>query len=324
MAATDSTSAQFPAESAADGSWKRQNSAFRHTVEAGGEFPPEAGRYHLWVSLACPWAHRTIIVRKLKGLEHALSLSVVDPIRDERGWRFTTGAGHGPDPIRDFKFLSEAYRATDPDFDARVTVPTLWDRESGQIVNNESAELIVMLDGAFAELAEEPGPQLYPEDLREAIDEVNDFVYDHINDGVYKCGFAASQGAYDRAYAHLFDGLDELERRLAGQRYLAGDRLTLADVRAFTTLVRFDAVYHGHFKCNRQRLADFEHLWAYARDLYQTPGFGDTVDFDHIKRHYYVTHGQLNPSGIVPQGPLLDWGAPHGREDLAPAGPFGE
>ncbi|MEO0649745.1 MAG: glutathione S-transferase family protein [Planctomycetota bacterium] len=319
---TDTQPAQFPKETGRDGSFQRQQSAFRNTV-GSDEHPVEAGRYHLYVSLACPWAHRTVIARRVLGLEDAISLSVVDPIRDERGWAFREGRGHGLDPINGFDFLAETYRESDPDFEGRVTVPVLYDKQSQRIVNNESSEVLVMLDQAFRPLAAEGAPELYPAELREAIDEIDPFVYDHVNNGVYRCGFASTQGAYDEAYKTLFSGLDALEERLADRRYLCGSRLTTADIRLFTTLVRFDPVYQVHFKCNRQRLADFEHLWGYLRDLYQTPGFGETTDFDHIKRHYYVTHRQLNPSGIVPQGPDLDFGAPHGREQLAPDGPFG-
>lgn len=311
------TRAQFPAEQSSDGEFRRQTSAFRRWVRPDGErsdddFPPVAGRYHLYVSLACPWAHRTIIARRLKGLEGAISLSVVDPIRDEKGWAFREGPGHGADPINGFSFLSEAYRATDPSFDGRVTVPVLWDKESGSIVNNESSEILRMLDIGFAEHAT-TDVRLYPAELREEIDGINEVVYDDVNNGVYRAGFASRQAPYERAVQSLFARLDELDERLSAQRYLVGDRLTEADVRLFTTLVRFDAVYVGHFKCNVRRIADYDHLSGYLRDLYQTPGFGETVDFDHIKRHYYVTHGQLNPSGIVPVGPVLDLEAPHAR-----------
>lgn len=309
------TGPEFPKETGRDGSFQRQVSAFRNTV--GTEIHPiEAGRYHLYVSLACPWAHRTIIAREILGLAPAISMSIVDPIRDHRGWAFSEGRGHGPDPIHGFDYLLETYRLNDPNFDARVTVPVLFDKQADRIVNNESSEILVMLATDFRGLGSPDAPELYPAALRPDIDEIDPFVYDHVNNGVYRCGFASSQSAYDEAYATLFFGLDRLEARLAGQRYLCGDRITTADIRLFTTLVRFDAVYQVHFKCNRQRLADFEHLWGYLRDLYQTPGFGNTVDFDHIKRHYYETHKQLNPSGIVPIGPELDFDAPHGRERL--------
>jgi putative glutathione S-transferase len=314
--------AELPDETGDDGSFQRQRSVFRDSVGTDAH-PVEAGRYHLYVSLACPWAHRTIIARELLGLGDAVSLSVVDPIRDERGWAFREGRGHGPDPINGFDFLEQTYRQTDPGFEGRVTVPTLYDVEARRVVNNESAEILVMLDQAFRPLAAPGAPELYPETARAEIDEVDADVYEHVNNGVYRCGFAASQAAYDAAFDALFAGLDRLEVRLAGRHYLCGDRLTTADIRLYTTLVRFDAVYQVHFKCNRQRLSEFEHLSGYLRDLYQTPGFGSTTDFDHIKRHYYCTHRTLNPSGIVPRGPALDLDAPHDRARLAPDGPFG-
>ncbi len=309
-----STAAPFPKESDAKGAFVRQQSAFRGRVSADGAsgFPAEAGRYHLYVSLACPWAHRTVIVRKLKGLEDAISLSVVDPLRDERGWRFGPDF---PDPLSNgWSYLSEAYHATDPSFEGRVTVPTLWDTKTGRVVNNESAEIIVMLNEEWDAFADHPRLDLYPAALRPEIDELNAWVYDEINNGVYKSGFAATQEAYEAAVHPLFAALDRLDERLATRRYLLGDAPTLADWRLFTTLVRFDAVYVGHFKCNLRRIADFEHLSGYLRDLYQHPGVAQTVDFDHIKRHYYMTHGSINPTGIVPAGPLLDLDAPHGRE----------
>jgi glutathionyl-hydroquinone reductase len=312
-----SASAQFPKESGSDGSFQWQESAFRRWVRADGssEFPAAAGRYHLYVSLACPWAHRILIAHRLLGLEEAISLSVVDPERDERGWRFTEGRGHGPDPVEGFEFLSEAYAASDPSFDGRVTVPVLWDRESRQIVNNESSELLRMLPAEFRELARTP-LDLFPEALREDIDAVNADVYDHVNNGVYKAGFAASQDAYLTAYGELFDALDRLDARLATSRYLCGPEITEADWRLFTTLIRFDHVYHTHFKCNAKAIAQYEHLSPYLRDLYQQPGVADTVNLDHIKRHYYRTHAQLNPALLVPPGPEPAWDRPHGRERL--------
>lgn len=296
-----------------DGAWKRQASAFREWVEPGSErFPPESGRYHLYVSLACPWAHRAIITRKLKGLEQAISLSVVDPIRDDRGWAFRDVPGAERDPINDFRYLSEAYLATDPGFAGRVTVPVLWDKQAGRIVNNESADVIVILDRAF-EQHSSGGWELYPDDLRDEIDELNDFVYDTINDGVYRCGFATTQGAYALAFEKLFDALGRLEQRLGDRRYLLGDRLTLADIRLFTTAVRFDYVYYVHFKCNGRRLVDYPNLWGWARDVYQLPGVAETVDVDQIKRHYYLTHTSLNPRRVVPLGPEIDFAEPHRR-----------
>ncbi|MHC4376342.1 MAG: glutathione S-transferase family protein [Planctomycetota bacterium] len=302
--------AEFPAEQSNSGEFVRQESVFRRWV--GRDVPVEAGRYHLYVSLACPWAHRVVIARRLLELEQAIGLTVVDPIRDGRGWAFREGRGHTLDPLNGFEFLSEAYARTDSSFDGRVTVPVLWDKASGQIVNNESSEVLRMLGSVFRELSGS-SLDIYPEAHREEIDRINARVYDNVNNGVYRSGFATSQAAYESAVTALFATLDELETRLAGQRFLAGDALTEADIRLFTTLVRFDAVYHGHFKCNVRRIADYEHLFGYLRDLYQTPGFGETVDFDHIKRHYYVTHGNINPTRIVPVGPDQDLEAPHDR-----------
>lgn len=312
----DGTRGEFPREVDARGAFVRQRSVFREWVRRdGGRYRPEAGRYHLYVSLACPWAHRAIIVRKLKRLEEVVSLSVVDPIRDEKGWRFREGDGHSLDPVNGFDYLSEAYVATEPSFEGRVTVPVLWDRETRTIVNNESSEIIRMLNGEFDAWGD-PSVDLYPVELRDEIDRINELVYDDVNDGVYRCGFATSQEAYEEAFEALFARLDELDARLARQRFLVGPAWTEADWRLFTTLVRFDAVYVGHFKCNRRRIADYEHLSGYLRDLYQTPGIAETVNFDHIKRHYYVTHRGINPTGIVPRGPELHLDAPHGREAL--------
>jgi putative glutathione S-transferase len=303
------------AEIDASGRLVRQPNAFRDRITADGSsgYPAERGRYHLYVSLACPWAHRSIIVRRLMGLEDAVSLSVVDPIRDERGWAFTPGY---EDPVNGFQFLCEAYLATDPTFRGRYTVPAVWDRATKRIVTNDYPEITTQLETAFAALASTP-IDLYPEPLRGEIDAIKAILFDEVNNGVYKAGFATTQEAYDEAVTALFARLDWLEERLAGRRYLVGDQLTEADICLFPTLVRFDAVYHGHFKCNLRRLVDYPNLWAYARDLYRRPGFGDTVDFDQIKRHYYMTHPQLNPSRIVPKGPIVDWAAPHGREALA-------
>jgi len=298
--------AAFPKETTDSGEFERQESAFRNSIDPTGDFPPAAGRYHLYVSLACPWAHRTVIARRIKGLEDAITLSVVDPIRDERGWAFREGRGHGPDPINGFEFLSEAYHATDPSFDDRVTVPVLWDRRTSRIVNNESSELLRILNSSFGELATNDH-DLYPAELRAEIDAVNTDVYDHVNNGVYRAGFATSQSAYEQAVRALFEALDRLELRLASSRFLTGDHLTEADIRLFTTLVRFDAVYVGHFKCNVRRIADYPHLSRYLRTLYARPDFGPTCDFDHIKRHYYLTHPSINPTGVVPVGPELDF-----------------
>ena len=299
---------------AARGEFVRAESAFREWVTADGSagYAAEPGRYHLYVSYACPWAHRTVIVRMLKGLEDVVTMSVVDPVRDERGWRFGEGRGHGPDPVNGFGFLSEAYTATQADYGGRVTVPVLWDRRTRRIVNNESSEIIRMLDGAF-EAWSQTATDLYPAQLRAEIDEINDRVYRDVNNGVYRCGFATTQEAYEQAFERLFAGLDWLDGLLAGRRYLVGDRLTEADWRLFTTLVRFDAVYVGHFKCNLRRIADYPNLAGYLRELYQRPGIADTVDFDHIKRHYYCSHRDLNPRGIVPVGPALGLELAHGR-----------
>ena len=311
--------AQFPAESDAQGAFVRQKYAFRHRITADGSsgYPAVAGRYHLYVSLACPWAHRAIIVRQLLGLEDVISMSVVDPVRDERGWAFTEGSGHGPDPICNFQFLSEAYLRTDPDFKGRYTVPCIWDRETGRIVSNNYPDITIDFETQFTAFHKPGAPDLYPEALRAEIDEVNAVVYDDVNNGVYKAGFATTQRAYERAVDVLFARLDWLEARLSTRRYLVGTQLTEADIRLFTTLARFDAVYVGHFKCNIRRLVDYPCLWGYARDLFQRPGFGETVNFDHIKRHYYMTHDRINPTRIVPKGPLVDWDAPHDRARLS-------
>ena len=308
------SSAQFPRESDARGAFVRQQSRFRDWVSADGStaYPAASGRYHLYVSLACPWASRAVIVRKLKRLEAAIGMTVVDPIRDERGWRFTP---EEPDPVNGFQFLSEAYRVSDPAFDGRVTVPVLWDKQTGRIVNNESADIVRMLESAFDAWGDET-VDLYPEPLREQIDALNERVYETVNNGVYRAGFATTQEAYEEGFDRLFESLDWLDERLDERRYLLGDAITEADWRLFVTLVRFDAVYVGHFKCNLRRIADYPNLSGYLRDLYQQPGIAETVSFAHIKRHYYVTHPQLNPTRVVPKGPLLDLTAPHGRERL--------
>lgn len=308
--------AQFPVETNEKGAFVRQQSAFREWVTADGSsgFQAEAGRYHLYVSYACPWASRTIIYRQLKGLEDAISMTVVDPVRDDRGWRFYDD---DPDPINGFEFVAEAYKLTDPDFDARVTVPLLWDKQENRAVNNESSEIIRMLNSEFNAFAENPGIDLYPEPLREEIDRINHRVYNSINNGVYRAGFASTQEAYEEAFIELFEALDWVDDILAGKRYLTGDGITEADWRLFVTLVRFDAVYVGHFKCNQRRIADYDNLSGYLRDLYQQPGIADTVVFDDIKRHYYMTHPQINPTRIVPAGPVLDLESPPGRDHLS-------
>jgi putative glutathione S-transferase len=305
----------FPRESDRRGAFVRQQSRFRDWVSNDGstDYPAEPGRYHLYISLACPWASRALIVLRLKRLEDVIGVTVVDPLRDERGWRFTA---EEPDPVNGFAFVAEAYAASDPGFDGRVTVPVLWDKQRGRIVNNESADIARMLNSAFDEWGDAT-VDLYPEALRAEIDTINERVYETVNNGVYRAGFAGSQEAYEEAFDALFETLDWLDQRLARQRYLLGDRITEADWRLFVTLVRFDAVYVGHFKCNLRRIADYPNLSGYVRDLYQQPGIAETVDFDHIKRHYYMTHPQINPTRIVPKGPALDFGAAHDRARLA-------
>lgn len=303
---------QLNSETARTGEFVRQGNRFTDRITADGSSGrrPEPGRYRLVVSLACPWAHRSVIVRKLLGLQDAISLAVVDPIRDERGWRFTLDPD-GRDPVLGIEYLAEAYHATDPGYEGRVTVPSIIDTATDRVVTNDYPQITLDLSTEWREFHRPDAPNLYPEALRAEIDSVNAEVFRDVNNGVYRCGFARSQAAYDEAFAALFARLDALSDRLAGRRYLVGDQITEADVRLFTTLVRFDAVYHGHFKCNRHKLTELPVLWAYARDLFQTPGFGDTVDFDQIKRHYYATHGMINPTGIVPQGPdLTPWTTP--------------
>ncbi len=306
---------QFGRETSKRGEFVRQANRFTDRITADGSsgWPAEPGRYRLVVSLACPWAHRSLIVRGLLGLQDAISLAVVDPVRDERGWRFTLDDGDR-DPVLGIEFLSEAYLKTDPAFEGRVTVPAIIDVESGRVVTNDYPRITLDFSTEWREFHKPDAPDLYPEALREEIDEVIDPIFRNVNNGVYRAGFASSQEAYEDAYDALFAELDRLSARLRNQRFLVGDQITEADVRLFTTLVRFDAVYHGHFKCNRNKLAEMPVLWAYARDLFQTPGFGDTVDFGHIKRHYYYTHDAINPTRIIPKGPdLSSWHEPHGR-----------
>jgi glutathionyl-hydroquinone reductase len=306
--------AQFPNEQTADGRFQRQADAFRHWVTADGSsrFSAEAGRYHLYVSLACPWAHRTTIVRKLKALERTIGMTVVDPIRDERGWHFSA---HEPDPINGWHYLREAYLASDPGYSGRVTVPVLWDTKSHQIVSNSDDDIMRMFEIEFDAFGD-AGVDLYPLALRDDIERLNEVLYETVNDGVYRAGFATSQTAYEEAAYRLFESLDAMEERLTTRRYLFGPRPLESDWRFFVTLVRFDAVYNGHFKCNLRRIADYPNLFGYLRDLYQIDGVAQTVNFDHIKRHYYYTHEDINPSRIVPIGPLQDLEAPHGRERL--------
>jgi putative glutathione S-transferase len=308
------------------GHFKRAASQFRNWITADGSagpsgaggFKAEAGRYHLYVSLACPWAHRTLIFRRLKKLEDIVSVSVVDPLMLEKGWEFKVGDGATGDRLYGSRALSDIYVKADPHYSGRVTVPVLWDTKTGTIVNNESSEIIRMFNSAFDHLTGST-TDFYPHDLRPAIDDLNAIVYDTVNNGVYKAGFATTQDAYAESVAKLFDTLDMLEERLGRGRYLFGDRLTEADWRLFTTLVRFDAVYVGHFKCNIRRIDDYPNLATYLRDLYQTPRIQETVNFRHIKDHYYRSHKTINPTGIVPSGPALDLDRPHGRGALAVA-----
>jgi putative glutathione S-transferase len=290
---------------ATKGAFVRDASAFRRFVTADGSsgFRAEAGRYHLYVSLACPWAHRTLVFRALKGLESAISISVVHPHMGKDGWTFDTGPGTVPDTEHGARFLHEVYTRAKADYTGRVTVPVLWDRREHTIVNNESSEIIRMLNRDFDAFATREQPDFYPADLAAEIDALNDVVYRTVNDGVYRAGFATTQARYEAAFDALFATLDDLELRLASRRFLLGDRLTEADWRLFTTLLRFDAVYHGHFKCNLRRLVDYPALWRYARELYRVPGVAGTVNFDHIKQHYYGSHPTINPTGIVPKGP---------------------
>jgi len=298
------TRAQFGQESGARGEFVRQPNRFTDRITADGSsgWPVEPGRYRLIWSRACPWAHRSRIVLRLLGLEHAISIGTVDPIRDDKGWRFTLDE-HDRDPVLDIGYLADAYLGTDPDFDGRVTVPALIDVPTGKVVTNDYPQITLDMSTQWREHHRPGAPDLYPEALRAEIDEVNDRVFADVNNGVYRCGFASSQRAYEDAHDALFDTLDWLETRLTDREFLVGEQLTEADIRLFTTLVRFDAVYHGHFKCNRNKLTEMPALWTYARRLFARPGFGETVDFDHIKRHYYCTHDVINPTGIVPKGP---------------------
>jgi putative glutathione S-transferase len=298
----------------AGGRFVRTAASFRNQVSADGSsgHPAVSGRYRLYVSFACPWAHRTLIVRKLKGLEDHIPVSVVHPLMHSDGWTFHRDEDVLPDPEIGADFLHQIYTAADPAYTGRVTVPVLWDIERGTIVNNESAEIIRMMNREFDGVGAS-GPDLCPDDAIEQIDTINDFVYTNINNGVYRAGFATTQKAHEEAVVLLFDALDEIDGLLGNQRYLVGDRITEADWRLFTTLVRFDPVYFGHFKCNLRRIVDYPNLWEYTRELYQVPGISDTVHMDHIKRHYYGSHGSINPTGVVPIGPEIDFTIPHGR-----------
>ncbi|MEM9218581.1 MAG: glutathione S-transferase family protein [Cyanobacteria bacterium P01_F01_bin.150] len=301
--------------SSTGGRFIRKESQFRQWLTADGSssFKAEAGRYHLYVSYACPWAHRTLIFRALKGLQEMISVSVVHWLMGDRGWTFAEGPGVVADSINNSDYLYEVYTKAKPDYSGRVTVPILFDQQTGTIVNNESSEIIRMLNSAFDGLGATAG-DYYPEDLRDEINMLNSRIYDTVNNGVYKAGFATTQEAYEEAVVPLFETLDWLEARLTGPRYLTGDRLTEADWRLFTTLVRFDPVYVGHFKCNLRRIVDYPNLWAYVRDLYQVPGVAETVNFQHIKGHYYESHKTINPTGVVPVGPVIDFDAAHGRD----------
>jgi putative glutathione S-transferase len=305
-----------------NGEFEREETAFRDWIhdDPDARFQPEAGRYHLYVCNACPWAHRTLLVRSLKGLEDTISVDVVDPFRGEGGWQFTPDkAGCTADSVNGSDYLREVYTKADPDATCRVTVPVLWDKTEATIVNNESEEILRMLDTEFDEYATRD-VDLYPDGYQNEVDRIIEDIYQPINNGVYRAGFAKSQAAYDEAVTDLFDALDHWDEVLADQRYLAGDRLTEADICMFTTLVRFDQVYHTHFMCNKQQIHEYENLGPYLRDLYQTPGVGETVEMDHIKEHYYTTHPDVTPSRIVAAGPDRDFEADHNRDEL-PGGP---
>lgn len=284
-----------------------------------------AGRYHLYISLACPWASRALIVRNLKGLQKAIGLTIVDPVRDEEGWAFREPSEKWPparqfestDPVNHFRYLREAYAASDPNFDERVTVPVLWDKETKKIVNNCEDDICEMFNNAFNNVAANKDVDLFPNDIKEEQGKLSDFIYENINNGVYRAGFATRQAPYERACKRVFDALDEMEKRLTNSRYLFGGRIVETDWRLFCTLIRFDFVYHGHFKCNLRRIVDLPNLHSYMLDLYQQPGIAETVSIEHIKRHYYMTHEQINPTRIVPLGPMVDLNAPHGREKLS-------
>ncbi len=290
------------------GRFVRQQSQFRHWITAEGEdgFKAEANRYHLYVSYACPWAHRTLIFRAIKGLEEMISVSVVHWFMGEFGWTFEPGEGVIADPIHQAKYLYEVYTKAEQKYTGRVTVPILWDKKTNTIVNNESSEIIRMFNSAFDDIGAKPG-DYYPQELREDIDKVNDRIYNTVNNGVYKAGFATTQEAYEEGVNPLFETLDWIEERLSQSRYLMGDKLTEADWRLFTTLVRFDAVYVGHFKCNKKRIVDYPNIWRYVRELYNFPKVADTVNFKHIKGHYYQSHKTINPTGVVPIGPDIDF-----------------
>jgi glutathionyl-hydroquinone reductase len=318
--------AQFPHEQTDSGEFQRQEDAFREWISNDGStpYPIAAGRYHLYVSLACPWASRTVIFRKLKGLEEAIGMTVVDPIRDEKGWAFRDPSGKIPlgapfestDAVNGFRFLSEAYQATNPNYRERVTVPVLWDKETKRIVNNCEDDICRMFNDVFNDFAGNEELDFFPTEIDVEHAKLCDFLYDNVNNGVYKAGFATRQRPYEISCRKLFDALDELEKRLAKSRFLFDNRTVEADWRLFCTLVRFDVVYHGHFKCNLRRIIDYRNLQGYLMDLYQQPGIAETVNLDHIKRHYYMTHTDINPTRIVPIGPALDLTQSHGRQRM--------
>ncbi len=312
-----SVTGQFPEEQATSGAFTRQEDAFRDWVSADGStrHPAVGDRYHLYISLACPWASRTLIVRNLKGLQDFIDVTVADPVRDHRGWAFRDGPGYSADRVNGFEFLREAYIATDPDFHGRVTVPVLWDKEMRRIVNNSEDDICRMFNDAFNSLGG-GSANLFPSDIEKEHETLSAFIYDRVNNGVYKAGFATRQPRYETSCRKLFVALDELDTRLSTHRFLFGNCIVEADWRLFCTLVRFDAVYHGHFKCNVRRILDYKNLQGYLMDLYQRPGIAATVNFDHIKRHYYMTHEQINPTRIVPIGPELDLTKSHGREKM--------
>jgi len=318
--------AQFPDEQTKSGEFERQPDAFREWVSNDGStsYPTAAGRYHLYVSLACPWASRTVIFRKLKGLEEAIGMTVVDPIRDEEGWAFREPSGkilpgapfESTDSINGFQFLSEAYKATNPDYNERVTVPVLWDKQTKKIVNNCEDDICRMFNDRFNDFSRNKDVDFFPREIEKEHAKLSSFLYDNVNNGVYRAGFATRQRPYEIACRRIFEALDDLEERLSKSRFLFDNQIVEADWRFFCTLIRFDVVYHGHFKCNLRRIVEYSNLQGYLMDLYQQPGITDTVNFDHIKRHYYMTHTQINPTRIVPIGPLLDLTKLHGREKI--------
>jgi len=319
--------AQFPDEQTKSGEFERQPDAFREWVSNDGStsYPTAAGRYHLYVSLACPWASRTVIFRKLKGLEEAISMTVVDPIRDKEGWAFREPSGkilpgapfESTDSINGFQFLSEAYKATNPDYNERVTVPVFWDKQTKKIVNNCEDDICRMFNDRFNDFSRNKDVDFFPREIEKEHAKLSSFLYDNVNNGVYRAGFATRQRPYEIACRRIFEALDDLEERLSKSRFLFDNQIVEADWRFFCTLIRFDVVYHGHFKCNLRRIIDYPNLQGYLMDLYQQPGITDTVNFDHIKRHYYMTHTQINPTRIVPIGPVLDLRKPHNRGRLA-------